>query len=447
MITILPFLIPGSPSNVDFQLCPQRTNLPGPRTISHAFHEDKDVPSTKVTHMVTQFGQFVDHDVGETPSHESEGCCSKGLEDECFPIPIQTTDSFYSLRNVSCLDFARSVAYCEENGGVRQQFNGLTHFFDASMVYGNSEDMANSLRSFVDGKLKVGTFDLLPMDENGEELAGDHRVREMPGLTSLHTLFVREHNRICDLLQLLYIKYNTDWFLYQIARKIVIAEYQSIVYGEFLPAIIGNQNLEGLTLSNEGSSYDPMTNPSITNEFSTASYRFGHSMIQGIIELFATDNSGKLEQFVLHDEFRDTSRLGVFGGKGMEKILMGLINQPSQTFDKDVTIEVTNFLFPDEGKNFGGDLVARNLQRGRDHGLPGFCCYYKVYEDENFDCTNGWSERYNGFSLENWALLQSIYEKPSDIDVFTGGLAQEAQDDSLIGNVFNQMIGNFCSFH
>ena len=59
-------------------------------------------------------------------------------------------------------------------------------------------------------------------------------------------------------------------------------------------------------------------------------------MIQGIIELFATDNSGKLDEFVLHTQFDNASRLGNFGGKGIEKLLMGLINQPSQSFDKDV---------------------------------------------------------------------------------------------------------------
>ena len=90
----------------------------------------------------------------------------------------------------------------------------------------------------------------------------------------------------------------------------------------------------------DGSNYDSETNPSITNEFSTAAYRFGHSMIQGIIELFATDNSGKLDEFVLHTQFDNASRLGNFGGKGIEKLLMGLINQPSQSFDKDVTIQV-----------------------------------------------------------------------------------------------------------
>ena len=130
-------------------------------------------------------------------------------------------------------------------------------------------------------------------------------------------------------------------------------------------------------------------------------------------------------------------------GKGIEKILMGLVNQPSQTFDKDVTIQVTNFLFPDEGRNFGEDLVARNLQRGLDHGLPGFCCYYVIYEDPNFDCNSGWSEKYNGFSSENWKLLQTIYKKPSDIDLFTGGLTQASQNDGLLGNVFSKMIGDF----
>ena len=86
------------------------------------------------------------------------------------------------MRNVTCLDFARSVAFCEENGGIRQQFNEVTHFFDASMVYGSNEKVANSLRSFVDGKLLVGMFDLLPTYENGTEKAGDERATEMPGL-------------------------------------------------------------------------------------------------------------------------------------------------------------------------------------------------------------------------------------------------------------------------
>ena len=58
-------MISVTPSNVDFEICPRRTNLPGPREISHSFHKDSNVPSTQITHMVTQFGQFVDHDVGE----------------------------------------------------------------------------------------------------------------------------------------------------------------------------------------------------------------------------------------------------------------------------------------------------------------------------------------------------------------------------------------------
>ena len=171
-------------------------------------------------------------------------------------------------------------------------------------------------------------------------------------------------------------------------------------------------------------------------------------MIQGIIELFATDNSGKVDEFVLHDEFFNTTRLGTFEGKGFEKNLMGLINQPSQSFDKAMSIQVTNFLFPSKENDFGGDLAALNIQRGRDHGLPGFCCYYKLYDDANFDCTKGWSERYNGFSLKNWDLLQTIYDSPSDIDLFTGGLTQEPNDPSapspgLLGKVFNRMIGKY----
>ena len=89
--------------------------------------------------------------------------------------------------------------------------------------------------------------------------------------------------------------------------------------------------------------------------------------------------------------------------------------------------------------NFGEDLVARNIQRGRDHGLPGYCCYYNLHVDKNFNCNNGWDKRYNGISQTNWNLLKTIYKNPSDIDVFTGGLAQDPHNGGLTGQVFQKM--------
>ena len=97
-------------------------------------------------------------------------------------------------------------------------------------------------------------------------------------------------------------------------------------------------------------------------------------------------------------------------------------------------------MFPQkETPNFGEDLVARNIQRGRDHGLPGYCCYYNLHVDKNFNCNNGWDKRYNTISQTNWNLLKTIYKTPSDIDVFTGGLAEYPHNGGLTGQVFQKM--------
>ena len=101
-------------------------------------------------------------------------------------------------------------------------------------------------------------------------------------------------------------------------------------------------------------------------------------------------------------------------------------------------------MFPEsETPNFGQDLVARNIQRARDHGIPGFCCYYKLHQDPDLDCNSGWDKKYDGFSDNDWTQLQSVYAKPSDIDLFTGGLMQKPFNGGLTGKVFNEMKGNF----
>ena len=100
----------------------------------------------------------------------------------------------------------------------RQHVNLITSFLDASMVYGSDEARAEQLRRLDgSGRLKVGSGDLLPLndadnfpdgplevdnqgpfDDSTMFVAGDIRATENPGLSALHTLLVREHNRYVD---------------------------------------------------------------------------------------------------------------------------------------------------------------------------------------------------------------------------------------------------------
>ena len=114
--------------------------------------------------------------------------------------------------------------------------------------------------------------------------SGDTRTNQILGLTSLHILFLRQHNLIATALSAINPQWN-DEILYQETRRIVIALVQHITYNEFLPVLLGRPTMDsyGLTVQTVGysASYDPAVNPSITNEFSAAAYRMGHSLIQG----------------------------------------------------------------------------------------------------------------------------------------------------------------------
>lgn len=111
---------------------------------------------------------------------------------------------------------------------------------------------------------------------------GEDRGNENLGLIAVHTLFMREHNRIASELSRLNPSWNDQTLFFE-TRKILIAIYQHIIFNEWLPLIIGPDYVKTLNLfSLNGTAfyqqYDPNINPSIANEFATAAFRYGHSM-------------------------------------------------------------------------------------------------------------------------------------------------------------------------
>ncbi len=67
---------------------------------------------------------------------------------------------------------------------------------------------------------------------------GDGRVNEQPLLAVMHSLWLREHNRLAEYV-FRNVPNQTDEFYFQHVRRIVIAEMQHIIYNEYFHVIIG----------------------------------------------------------------------------------------------------------------------------------------------------------------------------------------------------------------
>ena len=424
--------------------------VPSPRMVSTNIVRDLSLDETSVSHMVMQFGQFLDHDI--TRSSSLVGKCSNCQDtDTCLPIRVPTSDEQFGTDTQNggqCLSFIRSMPACTGSSspvelGGRQQINEITSFIDGSMIYGSDATLAGQLREFSGGRLKVGQSippgakPSLPLNPSvracpGCFLAGDTRVNEQIGLTTLHTIFMREHNRIANALASMNPKWN-DEKLYQEARKIVGAEIQRIAFYEFLPAVMGQQNFNSLI--GQYSGYDALINPSIPTEFSTAAYRFGHSLVRPSFNLLGRDyspvsqNNGSIS---LGSSFLNPSKYTVAGGT--DQILRGLLTTNSRRSDEYLVNTLTNELFKFPGSP-GSDLASLNIQRGRDHGLP------------PYSVVRNYCKRMTGTkaTFKNDAtLIRALmtYGSLDTADLWPMGLAEKPVAGSLIGPTFSCLFAD-----
>lgn len=183
---------------------------------------------------------------------------------------------------------------------------------------------------------------------------------------------------------------------------------QHVAYNEYLPVVLGRDHLErfNLLLKRDGyfDGYDSNRNPTIANVFATAAYRFGHTLVQGTLFMMDPNHRSVLSQnlkqsffspFILHQTGR------------IDQVIRGLCDQNIQRFDRKVDEQVTNHLFESPGAPFGHDLAARNIARGRDHGLPGYNFWRKWC---GLPVANTWEDLNGQVASDAIDRLRRLYE-------------------------------------
>jgi Animal haem peroxidase/RTX calcium-binding nonapeptide repeat (4 copies) len=254
------------------------------------------------------------------------------------------------------------------------------------------------------GPQAPGTYDNELLDQHF--ITGDGRGNENIGLTTVHTVFHNEHDRLVenykgtilatgDLAlinewldphhQLTALPAPTDaliWNgerLFQAGRFVTEMQYQHLVFEEFARKI--QPNVDPFVFTNSAT-----LDPSIVAEFAHTVYRFGHSMLDDTVDRLdndltlvdgTTSQIGLIEAFLNPVAFSMNSNGtggltaaqitagGVDAGIAGGAILRGMTRQIGAEIDEFVVDALRNNLV-----GLPLDLAAINMARGRDAGIP-----------------------------------------------------------------------------
>jgi hypothetical protein len=269
-------------------------------------------------------------------------------------------------------------------------------------------------------------------------VAGDGRLNENVMLTSMHTIWARNHNFWVDHLRERTGNTWTEEEYFQAAKIVNIAEYQRVVFTEFADAMAGGfdpgENEHGFD------GYDPTIDASISAEFAHVAYRFGHSMLNETVSHKGAD--GLMRDLSLVQAFLNPGKVT---DTGIDELLLGATGVTHQAIDVDVVNALRNQLV---GQPL--DLAALNIFRGRDTGIAPFNTVraelYAKTGNASLRPYTGWADfqSRNGLSDAFIAQLKQAYpEGFQHMDLWIGGLAEKptkGQLGSTFGYIFLEQL-------
>jgi len=331
--------------------------------------------------------------------------------------------------NRACVEEERTPAVCQADGmagmSVRKQINYVTPLLDLSPLYASTCDENDDLRTTKDGCLLSETTSCGEnVPENSDEtmqVVGDQRSLFHPSATALHTLFLREHNRIAT-----YIRSCTslkDEEIYQLARKLTIAQYQMITYNEFAPSLLGFP----VETFSERTVYYANQGGNLLGSSATAAAGVLYTMIPHYFLTANRDPSGDLtERFKVSEhlvegagtQFRDITC-------GIDFLISGLLKQNPLLVDPLVIDTYQN--------NFNSnseDVFARIIQLGRDLGVP-------TYNQFRRFCGLS-AVRIGEGALADQAFTK--YKKADDVDLFLGAIHEPTLPGGMLGETMACLV-------
>ena len=432
-----------------------------PRAVSNAVMaqpkdangKDLDIPNSfGINEFFQFFGQFLTHDVAESrfaPNGPPSLLIGPVGGDDGLVFPLFRTPTESAP------------------GTVREQQDDETAFLDLSQVYGRHEAVTNLLREKDSAKLLTGPDNMLPTyqlisDHHGvavgavqngdpndlatiihEDFAapfsadhyavGDNRANQNAALLTHHLMWVRNHNYHVDQLEKMFPKW-TDDEIFTAARALNEAEWQNVVYTEYLTKLLG----EGAISKYQG--YDPTVDPSIINEWTTVAFRFGHDQSNNE---FATLNEagGSTGLFTLAASFGLGATAQAIRTNGqMDDWVRGQLSAHTQEIDGKVVEGNRNLLFGVGNPANTLDLEVFDIMRGRDHGVGNYLVLYQGLFGNRpgfnqYDDFQEFATR-NGLDDATRDALISVYGTIDKADSIVMGLLEKPEGTGMLGETF-----------
>ena len=326
-------------------------------------------------------------------------------------MPVPEDEDTYPLNTtfrVWRTDAAPGTGTSREN--PREVVNRATTWLDVSSLYGSTREVARKLRSFTGGKLLTQEHlasgsktkaSYLPFNSMGVPTrtkpsvdpatlfaGGDPRTNEDWIMLSVHTLPLREHNRLCDILANKHPEYD-DEALYQATRVLLSAKF-ALIGNAYQMAYFRNMTWpsdDGFPLSREMLGKDwleiksanvypwPTVNkggkPTVVSAEMAVVNRF-HEFIITTFPIKDQLNQTMWDQSVFEKGFNATG----FISTGLDNILRGITSTSIPNFKSGVD---ESFRSADVYRGHPFDIVMWSIVHEREQGLPTFNNYFREY--------------------------------------------------------------------